>query len=144
MPSLISKSTASGIRRITEVEEGVDMESRNRLSENRTRQDAYERLTRAEVGWKVKPTMKFLVALREYLYKWIEKVDEAIAKMPNCEVIVGNLGIVYDGNDAEDAQREFDEYVRMSKTGRGRAGGEGVVLLANGDVVEEHGEVERE
>jgi len=113
--------------------------------ENRTRQDAYARLSQAKIGSMVRPTLKYLEALRKYLYEWYEQVNEAIAKMPNYEVIVGNVGTVFDGNDQEEAERAFNDYVRSSKTGRGRAGGESVVFLMNGEIVAEHeGDPERE
>ena len=35
-------------------------------------------------------------------------------------VIVGNIGTVYDGPDFEKAEKEFAEYVELSKEGYGR------------------------
>ena len=53
------------------------------------------------------------------------------------EVIVGNIGTVYDGNDLAEANRKFDTYVEQSKSGRGRAGGEDVTIMTNGEPTRE-------
>ena len=49
--------------------------------------------------------------------------------METYTVIVGNIGRVYFGNDKEEAKKEYDEYVNISKQGQGRAGGESVTLF---------------
>jgi hypothetical protein len=54
------------------------------------------------------------------------------------EVIVGNIGSVHFGTDLNEARKIFAEYKAQSETGTGRAGGEGVTLLKNGDIYTEH------
>lgn len=56
----------------------------------------------------------------------------------DCEVIVGNIGTAYAGPDEAEARRKYAAYVADSKTGLGRSGGESVVLIVNGEVVEEY------
>lgn len=51
------------------------------------------------------------------------------------EVLVGNIGTVYAGGDRREAFRVFEEYRGLSRRNVGRAGGEGVVLMAGGGVV---------
>jgi len=50
------------------------------------------------------------------------------------EIIVGNVGTVYSGSDDELAAAKYKIYVESSKSGRGRAGGEDVVWMRDGDV----------
>ena len=46
------------------------------------------------------------------------------------QVIVGNIGTVYDGGSKKTAMKEFSSYVKASKTGSSlRAEGEDVVLM---------------
>ncbi len=51
------------------------------------------------------------------------------------EVIVGNIGTVYDGPRLTEARKAFAEYVSQSKTNYGRAGGEDVNVLKNGELL---------
>ncbi len=53
------------------------------------------------------------------------------------QVIVGNIGIVYHGNNKTDALNHFEEYKEQSESGVGRAGGENVTLMENGEIVKE-------
>ena len=53
-------------------------------------------------------------------------------------VVVGNVGTVYDGDSVVRARRTFDEYVVISKSGQGRAGGEIVCLFRDEDLIAEH------
>ena len=55
-----------------------------------------------------------------------------------CQVIVGNIGTVYDGPYGVDADRAFHEYREQSRSGYGRAGGESVTLMCNGEILREH------
>lgn len=48
------------------------------------------------------------------------------------EVIVGNVGRVFEGTNREEARDMYNNYVKMSKSGKGRPGGEDVVLLCDG------------
>jgi len=58
--------------------------------------------------------------------------------MGSYEVFVGNIGQVYDGNDRAKAQHSFDYYVAMSKRTSGRASGEDVALLCEGELSQEY------
>lgn len=59
-------------------------------------------------------------------------------EIPHYEVIVGNVGRVYEGYDGSEASREYWVYVNVSESRTGRAGGEDVTLLANGSIKREH------
>ena len=53
------------------------------------------------------------------------------------EVLVGNIGNVYSGNGTE-ARRVFADYVKQSKSGYGRAAGEDVTIMRDGEPWKEH------
>jgi hypothetical protein len=53
------------------------------------------------------------------------------------EIICGNIGSVYLGSDDEIAQEKFNEYCHQSKIGYGRAAGEDVIWMRNGDIYRE-------
>lgn len=48
------------------------------------------------------------------------------------EVIVGNIGSVFRGNQSKEAGQAFREYKEQSKTNYGRAAGEDVIMMING------------
>ena len=54
------------------------------------------------------------------------------------EVAVGNIGVAHTGTKAEEALREFNQYVKRSKKGLGRAAYEGVTLFKNGEVLKSY------
>jgi hypothetical protein len=54
------------------------------------------------------------------------------------EVIVGNIGTVYDGDDLSEAERVYEEYVGQSKGGYGRAADEDVTLMGDGEPIQEY------
>lgn len=54
------------------------------------------------------------------------------------QVIVGNIGTVYDGADEAQAESKYTEYVKQSESGQGRAGGERVTIMADGEPIKEH------
>jgi hypothetical protein len=58
--------------------------------------------------------------------------------MSKYQVIVGNIGMVYDGNNPVEASRTYGEYKSQSESGVGRAGCEDVTLLENGEPKYEH------
>ncbi len=58
--------------------------------------------------------------------------------MEKYEVIVGNVGSVYRGSNFKAANGHYKEYVKQSKRGLGRAGGESVTMLKNEDIHKEH------
>ena len=53
------------------------------------------------------------------------------------EVICGNIGTVYHGNDGRTATRVFNTYRELSLSGIGRAGNEAVTLFDNGEIAAE-------
>jgi hypothetical protein len=54
------------------------------------------------------------------------------------EVIVGNVGIVYDGQSDMEASYSFNEYRAQSREGYGRAAGESVTWLRDGEIYKEY------
>lgn len=54
------------------------------------------------------------------------------------EVVVGNVGTVYSGDDESAARLCYKEYVEASRVFYGRAAGEMVALLADGEIMEEY------
>lgn len=61
----------------------------------KTREDAYARIAQAKIGSLVNPTEEYLMMLKNELYNWLEKVDEALIKMPS--------------NEPKDQEEEQDE-----------------------------------
>jgi len=61
--------------------------------------------------------------------------------MNKYQVIVGNIGTVYDGNWAIMAKKVYKEYYEQSKDGYGRAAGESVTLWVYGEPIEDNEEV---
>lgn len=58
--------------------------------------------------------------------------------MARYQVIVGNVGLVYSGDDPVDAKDAYNEYKEMSVSGYGRAAYEDVTLMRNGEPELEH------
>lgn len=54
------------------------------------------------------------------------------------QVIVGNVGTVYDGEDHIVAALHFNVYVEKSKGQTGRAAGEDVTLMRDGEIEDEY------
>lgn len=61
------------------------------------------------------------------------------AKKPqsNYEVLVGNIGTIYSGPDRKQALKDYGEYKRQSIKNYGRAAGEPVTLLQDGEPIME-------
>ena len=59
-------------------------------------------------------------------------------KQPIFEVIVGNIGTVYSGNNYMQAVSKYSAYVKLALSITGRASGESVVLMKHGDILREH------
>lgn len=53
-------------------------------------------------------------------------------------VVVGNVGTVYHGTSEQAARDDYAEYVHISRRGCGRAAGESVTLLRDGEPVQEY------
>ncbi|QBQ74444.1 hypothetical protein BcepSauron_064 [Burkholderia phage BcepSauron] len=68
------------------------------------------------------------------------EVIEGIANPTNTGylVIVGNVGTVYEGDDRTAAYAAYDAWVITSDEGTGRAAGESVTLMKNGEPLAEH------
>lgn len=58
--------------------------------------------------------------------------------MADYQVVVGNIGTVYRGTKAFEANRIYNAYVGQSKRGYGRAAYEDVVLFRDGEIIKEH------
>jgi len=58
--------------------------------------------------------------------------------MNNYQVIVGNIGIVYDGSDPSMARLNYEEYKNQSIMEYGRVANESVILIKNNEIIEEH------
>ena len=58
--------------------------------------------------------------------------------MAKFEVIVGNIGIVHEGNNYMKACTVYTNYVKASKAGVGRAANESVTMMHNDDIKREH------
>ena len=54
------------------------------------------------------------------------------------EVIVGNIGTVLNTENGFEAKQTYSAYKKQSESDHGRASGESVVLLKNGDIEWEH------
>jgi hypothetical protein len=59
------------------------------------------------------------------------------------QVLVGNIGHVYDGSNYMQARAVYREYIRQSESGIGRAAGESVTLFHNGEIRAEYFPVNR-
>ena len=51
--------------------------------------------------------------------------------MSKYSVFVGNIGQVYDGDDLDEANEAFDEYVELSQDNYGRVAGEPVTMTCD-------------
>lgn len=54
------------------------------------------------------------------------------------QVIVGNIGTVYDGDSYMDAKQAYSEYRKQSRANYGRASGESVTMFENDEIKWEH------
>ena len=54
--------------------------------------------------------------------------------MDKHEIIVGNIGTVYSGNDESQATAKWNSYVLASREPQGRASGETVTWLEDGEI----------
>lgn len=57
--------------------------------------------------------------------------------MKTYEIIVGNIGSVYYGTNPATAQIVYDEYIAQSQARYGRASGESVHWMVDGDLEQE-------
>lgn len=54
------------------------------------------------------------------------------------EITVSNIGVVYRSENGAEAFREFGEWKRLSESDFGRASGESVSLLRDGEIYFDH------
>jgi len=54
------------------------------------------------------------------------------------EVIVSNVGTIVPTLDEQEARDSYDAYVELAKASFGRAAGESVTLVHDGEIVMEH------
>ena len=54
------------------------------------------------------------------------------------QIIVGNIGTVYDGDSETEAQKNYNEYVDQSKNNYGSAAGEEVTWIEDNEIREEY------
>lgn len=54
------------------------------------------------------------------------------------QVVVGNIGTVYDGNDLKDATEHYNAYIFQSKKNIGRVAGEDVTLFKDLEIHKEY------
>lgn len=71
-------------------------------------------------------------------YRRVRRVIYVPDDLPDFEVIVGNIGTVYRGDDIDKATEFFTDYVGISNGLFGRASGEDVTLFEDGDILMEH------
>jgi len=76
-------------------------------------------------------------------YKAAEKACHELAQSSgdghhHYEVVVSNIGHVYNGMDQGMAEMKYDSYVKLSAAGQGIAGYEHVTMLRDGDVAKDY------
>lgn len=64
--------------------------------------------------------------------------DEDAPEPDLYSVIVGNVGTVYAGDEPHEAKRHYAAYVELSRGTTGRAAGEPVTLMKDGEPIQEH------
>ena len=66
----------------------------------------------------------------------VSKLRKIIDKKTWYQVIVGNIGEVYDGDNKAEARESYREYYAQSREGYGRAAGESVTLMVDNEPIE--------
>jgi len=56
----------------------------------------------------------------------------------NYQVIVGNIGTVYNGTNGFTANKEYNSYIGLSKQLYGKVSGESVIMFKDGEVYKEY------
>jgi len=54
------------------------------------------------------------------------------------QVIVGNIGTVYDGGSFIEAKQSYSDYCKQSRENYGRASGENVTMFCDNEIKWEH------
>jgi len=73
--------------------------------------------------------------MRSQKYKSARREVSTVNKY---QVVVGNIGTVYSGNSLSLAKNHFEEYVKQSEGGYGRAANEDVTLFRSDEIIDEH------
>lgn len=103
-------------------------------------QDQKRRILRADPAAKVeiRPSKRKGISYSWYAV-WVQQsATMNPGGLHKYEVIVGNIGTVYSGNNFMQASAKYATYVKQSKSGVGRAGGESVTLMHDGEIRKEH------
>lgn len=58
--------------------------------------------------------------------------------MKHYQVIVGNIGTIYDGASFIEAKQSYSEYRKQSRVNYGKASGETVTMLCDNEIKWEH------
>lgn len=58
--------------------------------------------------------------------------------MSQYQVIIGNIGTVYQGVNGIAARNQFNAYVAVSQAPHGRGAGEPVTLMQDDDIIDEY------
>jgi hypothetical protein len=85
-----------------------------------------------------KPARPKAKAHRKRTAKVSRKRNPTRLPLHDYEVVVGNIGTVYSGRNGFEANKKYSTYMKQSKDGYGRAGGEDVTLLKDGEISKEH------
>jgi hypothetical protein len=64
--------------------------------------------------------------------------DPLVRTCHTWDVVVGNIGTTYSGPNEKQARNTYREYVLQSERGVGRASGEDVTLMRDGEIAQEH------
>jgi len=81
------------------------------------------------------------VAIQIHKHGEVDTMKKQIKKTATAgkyEVLVGNIGTVYSGGSFKEAQQNYIDYIKKSKANVGKAAGEDVTLLKEGEILKEH------
>jgi hypothetical protein len=70
--------------------------------------------------------------------------EEAAYTMTEYRLVAGVLGIIFDEDSEAEAKRQFDLFVKQSKTARSASSGTPVTLFKNHEIIAEYHPAEHE
>jgi hypothetical protein len=79
-----------------------------------------------------------IAAIEEQLVDAEIIAGNAVHEKSKYEVVVGNIGTVYSGNNGSEADSIYDTYVKQSLSKSGRAGNETVTMFFEDAIEKEH------
>lgn len=85
----------------------------------------------------IKPTWDEIHTDNEHWIRFLNSFKHRVEPVLY-RVIIGNIGTTYDGPRLKTALEHYEEYVRQSKSGFGRAGHEPVTLMEGDEIKWEH------